>query len=66
MPDSENPQPPQSEANASPRAARHIDDEEYHLHADYFMNKIHERAEQLVEERDDVEVEYAVSQRDFS
>jgi len=64
MPDTSDPQPPDNES-ATPAAhglvATEISDEEYHEHADRFMDALNERAEQLQEGREDVEVEYSVS-----
>jgi len=62
MPDTSDPQPPDNES-ATPAAhglvATEISDEEYHEHADRFMDALNERAEQLQEGREDVEVEYS-------
>jgi frataxin len=37
-----------------------VTDDEFHARADEFMEKVHEKAEQIQEGREDVEVEYAV------
>lgn len=62
MPDSEDPPPPQQEAAKVVHATQPTDlgEEEYHTHADEVMNAVHEKAEQLQESREDVEVEYSV------
>lgn len=38
-----------------------ISNDEYHEHADRYLESVHERAEQLAENREDVDVEYSVS-----
>ncbi|QIW96807.1 hypothetical protein AMS68_002325 [Peltaster fructicola] len=59
MPHSEDPEPPKNVDTAQPRTAAPVDDEEYHLHADEFINKVNERAEEIAEQRNDVEVDYS-------
>ena len=61
MPESEDPQPPNrvEEARAVGQATE-IDDEEYHVRADEYMEAVHEKAESMQEAREDVEVEYSV------
>ena len=60
MPDSEDPQPPNRVEEHRMTQPTEIDEEEYHTHADQWMDAIHERAEEMQEEREDVEVEYSV------
>jgi frataxin len=61
MPDSENPQPPSRvEDTRTVHQPTEIDEDEYHMRADEYMNAIHERAEEIQEDREDVEVEYSV------
>lgn len=60
MPHSEDPEPPKSVDAAKKWTAVTLEDDDYHQRADEFMNKINERAEALAEERDDVEVDFAV------
>lgn len=60
MPDTEHPQPPNNAEQEEQRTATAIEEEDYHKVADDFLNNLYERAEQVVEQRDDVEVEYAV------
>lgn len=62
MPDAEHPEPPKEDAATSTRTATSLTDDEYHTHADEYMEKINERAEELAEQRDDVDVEYSVSE----
>ena len=40
--------------------ATEIDDDEYHVRADDYMLAVHEKAEEIQEDREDVEVEYSV------
>ena len=60
MPDSEDPQPPSQVEESRVQHPTQIDDEEYQTHADAYMDAVHEEAEQIQEEREDVEVEYSV------
>lgn len=60
MPDTENPSTPKREADLSALTPAEISDEEFHTLSDAFMEKVHEKAEQVQETREDVEVEYAV------
>lgn len=60
MPDTENPSTPKREADLSALTPADISDEEFHTLSDAFMEKVHEKAEQVQETREDVEVEYAV------
>lgn len=61
MPDAEHPEPPPEDSVQPTRTATDISESDYHEHADEYMNKMNERAEELAEQRDDVEVEFAVS-----
>lgn len=62
MPDSDNPAtPPQHDEGATPYAAAEITDDEFHTLADEFLEKLHDRCEEIQEGREDVEVEYSVS-----
>jgi len=61
MPDSEDPQPPNPEPEAHQTTVpTEVSEDEYHEHADRYMNTLNERAEALQESREDVEVEYSV------
>ena len=60
MPDSEDPQPPTRVEEIRATQPTEIDDEEYHSRADEYMDAINEKAEQMQEAREDVEVEYSV------
>ena len=63
MPDSSDPQPPNRvEETRAIAQATELDNDEYHTRADEWMDAIHEKAEAMQEARDDVEVEYSVSQ----
>lgn len=64
MPDAEEPEPPKVEKAETPRPTEptELSEEDYHEHADAFVDSVHEKAEQIQETRDDVEVEYAVCQ----
>ncbi|KAK0255961.1 Mitochondrial matrix iron chaperone [Friedmanniomyces endolithicus] len=59
MPHTEEPEAPDLEPH--PEAGVHADlsDEEYHLHADRYMERLQEQAEELQEGREDVEVDHA-------
>jgi frataxin len=61
MPDSEDPAPPTEIKEAKPTTPTEIDDDHFHMHADQFLNSVHEKAEQIQEGREDVEVDYSVS-----
>jgi hypothetical protein len=67
MPETSNPQPPSQESLDSAKAETKavaptaISVAEYHEHADRYMDAVHEKAEQVQESREDVEVEYSVS-----
>lgn len=61
MPDAEDPKPPVNEAASDSSAVpAQLSEEEYHAVADEYMNTVHEKAEQLQESREDVEVDYSV------
>lgn len=59
MPDTENPSTPERESTTASLMAAEITDEEFHTLSDQFLEKVHEKAEQVQESREDVEVEYA-------
>lgn len=61
MPDQENPSTPKRDSVEPAATAAEVTDEEFHTLADDFLEKVHEKAEQVQESREDVEVEYAVS-----
>ena len=61
MPDTHDPQPPQNEPEEHIKQATEVSEEDYHEHADQYMERIHEKAEQMQESREDIEVEYSVS-----
>jgi frataxin len=61
MPDTENPSTPVREPLATTLTPAEISDEDFHTLADAFMEKVHEKAEQVQEGREDVEVDYSVS-----
>lgn len=62
MPETEDPKPPSIETSGHiVQQPTEISDAEYHLHADRFMEALHEEAEKIQETREDVEVEYSVS-----
>lgn len=65
MPDTEDPQPPSEKgSDAPPRQPTGLTDDEYHAVADEYMELVHEKAEAIQEGREDVEVEYSVSNLD--
>ncbi|KAM0694994.1 hypothetical protein Q7P36_005350 [Cladosporium allicinum] len=59
MPDTENPSTPKRESTTANLVPAEVTDDEFHARADEFMEKVHEKAEQIQEGREDVEVEYA-------
>ncbi|KAK5119290.1 hypothetical protein LTR85_007646 [Meristemomyces frigidus] len=60
MPDTHEPQPPSSEEHeVKATAPTEVSDEEYHEHADRYMERLNEKAEALQESREDVEVEFS-------
>lgn len=61
MPDTENPSTPKREPLATTLTPAEITDEEFHTLSDAFLEKVHEKAEQVQEGREDVEVDYSVS-----
>jgi frataxin len=61
MPDTDNPSPPKLDEVATTLTAAEITDEEFHTLSDAFLEKVHEKAEQVQEGREDVEVDYSVS-----
>jgi frataxin len=61
MPDTENPSTPKREPLATTLTPAEISDEEFHTLSDEFLEKVHEKAEQVQEGREDVEVDYSVS-----
>ena len=61
MPDQEDPQPPrQVEETQAPSQPTELTDDEYHVHADRYMDAVNEKAEAVQEERADVDVEFSV------
>lgn len=60
MPDAEHPKAPKLEAAATTLTPAEISDEEFHIISDAFLEKVHEKAEQVQEGREDVEVDYSV------
>jgi hypothetical protein len=63
MPDTENPSTPKREPLATTLTPANITDEEFHTLSDAFLEKVHEKAEQVQEGREDVEVDYSVINR---
>ncbi|KAK5110230.1 hypothetical protein LTR62_006226 [Meristemomyces frigidus] len=61
MPDTHEPKAPDNDEQTtqSNLAPAEVEEAEYHEHADRYMNALHERAEELAEEKSDVEVDYA-------
>ncbi|KAK4555509.1 Mitochondrial matrix iron chaperone [Recurvomyces mirabilis] len=61
MPDTHEPKAPDNDEQSPQNEVlpAEVNEDEYHEHADRYMNILHERAEELQEERNDVEVEYA-------
>ncbi|KAM0707138.1 hypothetical protein Q7P35_006469 [Cladosporium inversicolor] len=59
MPDTENPSTPKREPLATTLTPAEITDEEFHTLSDAFLEKVHEKAEQVQEGREDVEVDYS-------
>jgi len=60
MPHTADPAPPDNEPHHEAGAHADLSEEEYHHHADRYMDTLHEKAEELQEGREDVEVDYAV------
>ncbi|KAK0948506.1 Mitochondrial matrix iron chaperone [Friedmanniomyces endolithicus] len=59
MPHTEEPEAPDLEPHHEAGAHADLSDEEYHLHADRYMETLQEKAEELQEGREDVEVDHA-------
>ncbi|OQO08259.1 hypothetical protein B0A48_06129 [Cryoendolithus antarcticus] len=55
----EDPAPPPEIKEEIPTTPTEIDEDTYHMHADQFMESVHEKAEAVQEGREDVEVEYS-------
>ncbi len=60
MPETEDPQPPNIVENDQVLQPTQLNDDEYQLRSDEYMNAIHEKAEEIQEDRAEVEVEYSV------
>lgn len=61
MPESEDPQPPSTEETKSiPAAPTPIAEEEYHTHADAYLDALQTSAEAEAEKHEDMEVEFSV------
>ena len=62
MPDSEEPKAPNNEAVPGSHITQptEVSDDEYHARADEYLEAVHEKAEQLQEGREDVDVEFSV------
>ena len=60
-PESEDPRPKQAESNTTAAQPAELTIEEYHKLSDEYIDAVVSRMEQLQEERDDVDVEYSVT-----
>ena len=60
MPETDEPKPKEQTEEVKGLRPTHLKDEEYQLRADECMDAIHEKAEQMQESRNDVEVEFSV------
>jgi frataxin len=60
MPDAENPAPPKTEETELPSVPTSISEEEYHEHADAYLNDLVERLEEAQEKDPQIEVDYSV------
>jgi frataxin len=62
MPETDEPQPPKEVASEPiPAQATEVTDDEYHELSEDYLNAVYEKAEELAESREDVEVDYSVS-----
>ena len=61
MPDTPDPQPPETEDIHKAAHPAEVTEDEYHQKADEYMDAVFEKAEQIQEARSDVEVDYSVS-----
>lgn len=61
MPDSEEPKPKAPEPTYHVSEPTPIEDDEFHTHADEYLERVVARVEELQESREDVDVEYSVS-----
>ncbi|KAK4926104.1 Mitochondrial matrix iron chaperone [Elasticomyces elasticus] len=59
MPHTDEPEAPEIEEHHESGVHADLSDEEYHQHADLYMERMHEQVEELQEGREDVEVDYA-------
>jgi frataxin len=62
MPDAENPAPKESESHDEPGKVTELSTEEFHERADYYLNELVERLEELQEKDPQIEVEYSASE----
>lgn len=65
MPESENPPEPKTESHKNPShpaatEATPLTDQEFHEHADRYLNEVVQQIEELQESRQDVDFEHAV------
>lgn len=60
MPDTSEPEPKESEPTHEAQNPTPLADEEYHEHADAFLEQVVNKMEEIQEGRDDVDVEFAV------
>jgi len=60
MPHSEDPEPPNAEPHDDASKAAEISDEEFHEHADRYLEALVAKVEEMQESREDLDIEYAV------
>lgn len=63
MPHSENPEPRESESEKPNMQASPLEDEEFHQLADEYLDEVVARIEELQESREELDLDYSVSQR---
>lgn len=60
MPDAEVPAPKESQPNEQATAPTDISIEEYHQHADKYLDALVQKVEEMQETRQDIELDYSV------
>ena len=61
MPDTEDPVPKETESHQEHLEPTPLEDDEFHEHADRYLEEVVSKVEEVGESREDVDVEYSVS-----
>jgi len=60
MPHSEDPEPPNAEAHEDASKAADMSEDEFHEHADRYLEALVAKVEEMQESKEDLDIEYAV------